>query len=75
MTTTLPIIAIGNSFGVILPKEILAALHVQKGDRLHVTELPGGVALRPYDATFASQMEVAESVMREYRDVLKKLAE
>lgn len=76
MQTTLTVIKIGNSEGVILPKELLAKLRVGKGDKLYATELPdGGIQLHPYDADFARTMEVAERVMREHRDVLKKLAE
>lgn len=75
MTTTLTITKIGNSEGVILPKELLAKLRAQKGDKLYATETPGGIALSLYDADFARTMEVAERVMREDRDVLKKLAE
>lgn len=65
---------IGNSVGVILPKEILARLKVGKGDSLFVTELPDGVALRPYDAEFAEQMELAREIMRKRRNVLRELA-
>jgi putative addiction module antidote len=72
--TTLTIRKIGNSEGVILPKEILARLHVSEGDSLYVTETPDGVALRTYDPAFEKQMEMAERVMREDRDVLRELA-
>ena len=72
---SLTITAIGNSFGVILPKELLAKLRVGKGDKLFVTELPDGVQMRAYDADFAYKMQVAEEIMREDRDVLRKLAE
>ena len=65
---------IGNSVGVILPKEVLARLKVQKGDSLFVTDLPDGVALRPYDQEFAEQMELARQIMRERRNVLRELA-
>ncbi len=71
----LTITKIGNSEGVILPKELLAKLRLGKGDKLYVTETPDGVSLTPYDADFARTMEAAERVMREDRDVLKKLAE
>jgi putative addiction module antidote len=73
--TTLTIRKIGNSEGVILPKEILARLHVSEGDQVFVTETPDGITLRPYDPAFEKQMEVAEDVMRRYRNTLKKLAE
>lgn len=73
--TTLKLTAIGNSVGVILPKEILANLNVDKGDVLYATKVPNGIMIRNYDEKFARHMEVAERVMREDRDVLKKLAE
>ena len=73
--TELKIMSIGNSKGVILTKEILAKLRVDKGDSLYVTETSDGITLRPYDEEFARQMEIAEQVMREDRDVLRKLAE
>lgn len=70
----LKITAIGNSAGVILPRELLARLRVAKGDALYATELPDGIKLAPFDPKLASQMEVAERVMREDRNVLRKLA-
>lgn len=72
---TIKLTAIGNSVGIILPKEILERLHVGKGDLLHVLETPDGIELTPYDPDFATQMDMAERVMREDRDVLRKLAE
>jgi putative addiction module antidote len=74
MSIALKVTQIGNSVGVILPKEMLARLKVQKGDSLYVTEIPDGVKLRPYDEEFAQQMEVAREIMKEYRDVLRELA-
>ncbi len=75
MATTLKVIAIGNSQGIILPKETLARFNVQKGDNLYLTESPAGMRLAPYDEEFATQMEAAREIMRENRDVLKRLAE
>jgi putative addiction module antidote len=75
MPTTTKIIAIGNSFGIILPKETLARLNVEKGDSLFITEGSQGIRLAPFDQEFATQMEVARAVMRENRDVLQRLAE
>ncbi len=66
---------VGNSTGIILPKELLEKLRLGKGDTLYVTETPRGVELSPYDGEFATQMEIAESIMGEDRDVLRKLAE
>ena len=71
----LKVTTVGNSTGVILPKEILERLRVEKGDSLYVLETPNGVELTPYDPELAAQMTVAEQVMREDRDVLKKLSE
>jgi len=66
---------VGNSVGIVLPKELLERLRIKKGDILHVAETPNGVELSPYDEEFAHQMEVAEQVMRKRRNVLRKLAE
>ena len=71
----LKITSIGNSAGVILPKELLARLRVDKGDELYVLETPDGIRLTAFDPTLAAQMEVAERVMREDRVVLHKLAQ
>lgn len=71
----LKLTTIGNSTGVILPREILQRLRVDKGDVLHVVETPNGIELTPYDPEFARQMALAEEVMREDRDALRKLAE
>jgi putative addiction module antidote len=73
--TTLKLTAIGNSTGLILPKEILQRLRVERGDALTVIETPDGIQLTPYNPDSAAQMEVAEQVMREDRDVLRKLGE
>lgn len=69
------VITVGNSLGVVLPKDILAKLKVGKGDRLFVVETPNGVELTAYDPELAHQLERAEAIMREDRDVLRKLAE
>lgn len=65
---------IGNSTGVVLPKEVLARLRVDKGDVLCFMETPDGFKLTPYDPNFAAIMEAAEQVMAEDRDVLRALA-
>ena len=72
--TTLKIISIGNSAGVLLPKEILTKLRVDKGDVLHVIETENGIELTPYDPEFDAQMAVAEEIMHENRDLLRRLA-
>jgi len=75
MATAAKIIAVGNSAGIILPKETLARLNVQKGDTLYITEGSQGIRLMTFDPDFAAQMEAAREVMRENRDVLQRLAE
>ncbi len=74
MTKPLKIIKIGNSAGVILPKEILARLRVELGDELFLTEGQGSVTLRAADVDFAEAMQSAEEIMREDRDILAVLA-
>jgi putative addiction module antidote len=69
------ITTVGNSAGIILPKELLARLRVGKGDTLYATELPDGFKLSAFDPKLAAQMDVAERIMREDRNVLRKLAE
>lgn len=65
---------VGNSVGVVLPKEVLSRLHVVKGDMLCVTETPNGIELSPYDAEFEADMAAARKVMRRYRNALRELA-
>ena len=75
MTISVTVTQIGNSCGIILPKELLAQLRLSKGDKLYLTEIPDGFAARPFNEDFAHTMEVAEKIMREDRDVLRKLAQ
>ncbi len=66
---------IGNSTGVILPKDLLAKLNLQQGQWLHVSELAdGGVRLTPYDPEFEQTMSIVDEIMDEYRDTLRTLA-
>ena len=71
---TLRVTTIGNSAGVILPKEILERLRVSKGDVLYLVEEPDGFKITPYNKEFVEQMDLAEGIMREDKDVLKVLA-
>lgn len=71
----LKITSIGNSAGVILPKELLARLRLDKGDELFALETPDGLRLTVFDPTLAEQMAVAEGVMRKRRALLNKLAQ
>lgn len=69
------IVKIGNSAGMILPKEILAKLRVTLGDNLYLTEIANGVHLTPSDPGFEAKMALAETIMREDRDILRVLAQ
>jgi putative addiction module antidote len=66
--------AVGTSTGVVLPKELLARLKVEKGDVLFATETPSGVLLTPYDAKVEEQLRLGREVMKRYRDTLRALA-
>lgn len=72
--SVLRVTTFGDSVGIILPKEILERLRVKSGDRLYAIETKNGIELTPYDPEFAKQVEIAERVMREDRDALRKLA-
>jgi len=65
----------GDSTGIILPPELLEKLRIGKGDTLYVTETPRGIQLSVYNEEFAKQMDIAESIMLEDNNVLRKLAE
>lgn len=75
MTRKLKLTAIGNSTGVVLPRELLEKLRVDRGDDLMVLETADGITLTPYDPEFAEQMSKAEEIMRRRRNLLKELAE
>ena len=72
--TTLKLTQIGNSVGVILPKEVLARLKVEKGNTLYVTDAPSGGTLTPYAPSFETQLALGREFMREYRDTFRALA-
>jgi putative addiction module antidote len=71
---TLKVRKIGNSLGVVLPKDVLAKLRVSEGDELGVSETPEGVALRRSDADLQEQIEAARRAMKRYRNALRELA-
>ncbi len=75
MSVTLEITAIGDSLGIILPKELLEKLGISEGGTLTVTETADGVHLNPSDGRMARQLEVAEKVIRENHNLLRKLAQ
>ncbi|MGE0071693.1 MAG: AbrB/MazE/SpoVT family DNA-binding domain-containing protein [Thiomonas sp.] len=73
--SALKLTQIGNSVGIILPKELLARLKLEKGDTLFVTEAANGaVMLSPYSAEFEAQMQAARQLMKKRRNVLRELA-
>jgi putative addiction module antidote len=65
---------IGNSTGVILPKEVAARLKVKQGDSVFLTETPEGYTVTPYDPEFEDQMNAARRGMAQYRNALRELA-
>lgn len=74
MHYTLKIVQIGNSLGVTLPKEALAALKVDKGDAITLTPSPDGFRLSSYDAEKSAQLELARKIMKKRRHALRELA-
>lgn len=75
MNKPLKLIKIGNSTGVILPKDVLARMNVEQGDEIYLSETSDGrISLDRYDADFARKMKLAEQIMREDRDILRVLA-
>lgn len=71
---SLKLTAVGNSVGVIFPKELLAKLGLDKGDTLHVHEAPDGMRLSTADPEFEAHMEIARDLMKKWRNVLRELA-
>jgi putative addiction module antidote len=72
--SALKLTQIGNSVGVILPKEVLARLNLEKGDTLFLSDAANGIMLTPYNPTFDAQMTEARRIMKSRRDVLRELA-
>jgi putative addiction module antidote len=72
--TALKLTQIGNSVGVVLPKDMLSRLKLEKGDTVFVTDTADGIRLTPYDPDFETQMAVARGIMKKRRDVLRELA-
>lgn len=72
--TTLKIRKVGNSLGIILPKEIIDRLFLQENDLLQMIEEPDGLRLTPYDPEFAEWAEAFRKTNTKYGNVLRKLA-
>ena len=73
--SVLKITNIGDSVGVILPDEILERLRLKRGDTLYAVETRNGIELTSNNPALTEQMEIAERVMREDHEALRKLAE
>lgn len=65
---------VGNSAGVVLPKEALSHLNVDKGDDIYLVETDGGYMITQYDPEFEEQMEAMEAIGRQYKNTLRELA-
>jgi putative addiction module antidote len=74
MAATLKLTAIGTSTGIVIPKEMLNRMKVERGDVLHVVETPDGYLLTPYDPKVAEQVDTGREFMKSYRDTFKALA-
>ena len=72
--SALKLTQIGNSVGVIFPKDVLARLKVARGDTLFLTEAANGITLTPYDPELEEQLKAGREFMREYRDTFHQLA-
>ena len=66
--------AVGNSVGIILPKELVVRLRLARGDQLHVVETSRGIVLTPYDPALEVELKAGRSIARRYRSALRKLA-
>ena len=65
---------VGNSLGIVLPKETLGKMNAEKGDTLFLVESPEGYLLTPYRQDFEKQLDIAKKTMRRYRNSLRELA-
>jgi putative addiction module antidote len=75
MAMKIEIKKIGNSDGMLLPRELMQRLDLKRGQQLNIVELPGGgFQALPYDPNFERTMEIADEVMDKYRDTLAALA-
>lgn len=68
------ITSVGNSMGILLPKEALSKMKAEKGDTLYLVESPDGYTLTPYQQDFDDQMDAAEGILKRYKNTLRELA-
>ncbi len=71
----LKLTTVGSSTGVVIPKEMLKNLKLDKGDSLYVVETPNGYVLTPYDPEVEEQIQKGRQFMKQYRETFKALAE
>lgn len=75
MATSVKVTTVGSSTGIVLPKDVLERLNLRRGDTVYLTETSSGVHITPYREDFAEAIDAGRSVMRKYRNTLRKLAE
>ena len=75
MSHTLKLRSVGNSLGVILPKEIVSQLNIREGDTLYLTQGPEGYRVVAHDPNFERTMKLYREGANRYRNALKKLSE
>jgi putative addiction module antidote len=70
----LKLTGMGTSTGVVIPKEMLTDLKLEKGDRLFATKTPDGYLLTAFDPEVEKQIEAGREIMKEYRETMRALA-
>ena len=70
----LKVTQIGNSVGIVLPKEAVSRLNVERGDVVYLTEAADGYRITPYDPDFEQQIDKARAIMKRRRNALRELA-
>jgi len=71
----LKLTTVGSSTGVVIPKEMLKSLKLEKGDSLYAVETPNGYVVTPYDPEVEEQIQKGRQFMKQYRETFKALAE
>lgn len=71
---SLKVTRLGESVGIILPKDVLERVKLNEGDTLFLTESEEGLRITSYDPQFEEDMRIARGVMRRRRNLLRELA-
>ncbi len=74
MQASLKLTSVGTSTGIVIPKEMLASMNLQKGDVLHIVKTQDGYLLTPFDPEVQKQVELGRRIMKEYREAFRELA-